>query len=77
MESEERMVPPSGEIMETFSERADEFVGVHDPGVTSIIYVPLSEVLTRSPTLTSIFPSLVKDNPFEKVFLPASPLVKV
>lgn len=61
--------------MDTFSERADEFVGVHDPGVTSIIYVPLRSI-DEITNIDEHLPSLVKDNPFEKVFLPGT-LVKV
>lgn len=37
IESDERIVPLSGEIIDTFSERVDGVVGDHEPGVTSMI----------------------------------------
>ena len=37
MESEESIVPLSGEIIDTFSESVDELFGVHELGATSII----------------------------------------
>ena len=37
IESDERIVPLSGEIIDIFSESAEGVVGAHDPGVTSMI----------------------------------------
>ena len=37
IESDERIVPLSGEIIDIFSESVDGVFGIHDPGVTSII----------------------------------------